>query len=153
MLLQPVLNLPLVRSPVAPVTMNVSPGTVDAGTVADVAEFGGTNVDIGEESASTPGFLVEFVFSGLETVRGFQYRVQYVGSAPHTVELEVYNYIATDWDFVRRIYNRTSMETGSIRVDPRAYWSAGAALLRFNHTSQGVGTHYLLIDFIGAETA
>lgn len=135
---------------VAPITMDVSPGVLAAGTVADVAAYGGTLVDV-EEETGAPGFDVEFTFTGISGARGFLYSVYYVGSSSHVVELQVYNYTTTNWDIVKRIANRTSMEVGSLRVSPIGHVSSGEAKLRFYHISNGVGTHNLYIDYIGLE--
>ena len=133
---------------VAPTALNVSPGTLSAGTVADLAAYGGTTVDVLEDTGS-PGFIVEVVFTGVTAAREFVYSGHYEGSSSHVVYLEVYNYTTSNWDIVRRIDTMTSMLAGSVHVGPSAYVSGGSAKIRFIHDTNGVGTHHMYLDFVG----
>jgi hypothetical protein len=139
----------------APATLTVNTGTLTTGTISDLAARGGTTVVI-TEVTGTPGFDAEIIWSGIVSPLGFVLEGWYAGNTAHNVDIEAWNYTTSAWDkydtavtnTVRQRYNHMYMLSSD-------YVSAGAAKIRFYHTTSGVAGHTLNLDYcalIGMET-
>jgi hypothetical protein len=139
----------------APAVLTVTTGTLSAGTVANLAARGGTTVVI-TEVIGVPGFNVEVAWTGVAGPIGFVIEGWYQGTTSHNVDIEAWNYTTSAWDkydtavtnTVRQRYNHMYMLSSD-------YVSAASAKIRFYHTTTGVGTHTLNLDYcalVGMET-
>ena len=129
--------------------MTVNTGTLSSGTVDNVQDTNTTHVLI-EEVTGTPGFDVEFSFSGLTHIYGWSVKARYQGTDVHHVKLQIYNYDQSDWDDLNDIIDATRnlfyWYSGNLRDTD--YISDGAAKVRLYHYSGGDATHRLSIDFV-----
>ena len=138
-----------------PASITLNAGTLTGGTVADVQEmFGGTTYDL-DEVAATPGFDVEFVFTGVtKNVRLVICRYLYNGSATHYVGIDLWNYDSTAWD-QHNIFKDTggyyACSTKAIPLNIAANYrdAGGNAIVRMYHYTAGNNSHDIKIDYVG----
>ena len=131
----------------APTTLTVTAGTLDSGTVADLAAPGGTTVNV-SEVAATPGFNVEVVFSNVANPLEFSLIGYYAGDPAHVVTVDAWNYTTSAWDNYGTMASTSAAEFKAFSfVRGADYVSAGAAKFRFYHVTAGVGTHDLYLDY------
>jgi len=137
-----------------PSSITLNAGSNTGGTPSDVQSmFSGGTYDI-DEVAATPGYDVEFVFSGVDkfpTVVVAKWA--YTGSATHFVTVDIWNYNSEDWDTVEQFNNGGGFFEGLSAYIPQAnrddYVSGGAAKVRFFHRSAGNPAHDISIDYVG----
>jgi hypothetical protein len=130
------------------ITLNTGTGT---GSVADLQTMLDGNVYHIDEAAGTPGFALDVNFTGVARIRGLQVRFQYLGSATHWVQVEMWNYVASAWD---AIFTTNTMEGYTTRLalfpsGANYFDGGGNAKVRFYHVSAGNASHDIDIDFVG----
>jgi len=131
------------------------PNPPDKGSTSDTIEDtqsidDGNEMTIAEETGA-PGFLIEFVFNDVEVFNSFQTHYNYTGSLSHNinVELEITPFDGTAFTTIT-----TLDDTGTFTfinqsiVIPSQYINNGVVKLRFNHTSGGVPSHDLILDYV-----
>lgn len=131
-----------------PTSNDLDEGTEDSGTYASVAVLDGTYHQIGE-TVTTPGYDIKYNFSGIIDFNTISLYGRYTGSAAHTVYVEIYDYIATDWVILGSLTSGSQDFMYSWTVESSRCLSSGAARVRIVHTSLGTNTHDLFVDFLG----
>ena len=131
-------------------------GTHNSGTVTDIATFGdyvSGNYYSVSDTATTPGFVVYTGFTGIDKFNKVTISVNYTNSSPHTIRVELYNYLSEAWEEIGRyqgLVNWTQFSLGVINsvnfVD-----GSGNSLLRFYHQSAGNTAHLTWIDYVALE--
>lgn len=145
-----------------PVFLNISTGTLNSGTVADLENEDGTVLKIDEINLATPGFVFDLIYNS-EVINPFKVDMRgiiYVGSATHEVEIQQYNYVLGRYTGLRpetmdfpdsggddawRFYNRTF----TIPQPRENYKQDNEAKTRIIHTSTGGNNHTFQIDLAG----
>ena len=115
--------------------------------------FDGLDYQI-EEAGGTPGFDVEFVFSGVTAYPKFVVcRWLYSGSSTHYCTWDIWNYTTSAWDQLREFADSISYWSSMTQYIPLSvhddYVSGGAAKVRVYHHTQGNPVHYLQVDYVG----
>ena len=130
-----------------PTVLTVSPGTLSAGTAADLAAPGGSSVVV-TEVVNTPGFTVEVECRGVTYPLGLVVYGYYNGNAAHEVDVEAYNYDTAAWDVYGTMPSVSSLKRYSFILGRSPdYVSGHVSKMRFNHVSGGVGGHTLNLDY------
>ena len=132
----------------SPATMTVNAGTLNAGTVSDLGEVGGTDVSIQELNGSNP-LTVTFGFTGVTRLSSIEMYLDYIGGAGHVINVEIYNVNTTNWDILGS-FSTTEMKVWrSYQIFmPNQYLNAGAVQCRLRHTMTGVNSHQFIIDYL-----
>ena len=130
-----------------PDTLTVVAGTLNSGTVADVATIGGNLVDV-QEVVAAPGWDIIFDWSGASGIPRFG-RVlgYYAGGANHAPVMQAYDYTAAAWVTLETFYDMTGIHSFSFPSNG-SFISSGAMRLRFYHASLGNALHQMLIDYV-----
>lgn len=129
----------------APSTMTVDIGTLNAGTAADLAAVGGTDVSI-QEVAST-GLQVQLDATGVTRLSTFVFYGQYSGGASHDIVVEFWNWGASAWEQVGVFSTTTAKQWYSFALNNAgAYIQSTNSRMRFRHVGSGIPSHYLLLD-------
>ena len=134
------------------ITVNASDGA-PTGTVADVqVMFDGNEYIIPEDNA-TPGFDIEFVFSGIDRNPTFVVcRWKYDGSVTHYVTWDLWNYNTSAWDQLRVFGDSDYYQSMTMYIPQNVaddYVSAGALKVRAYHHTGGNTAHDLYVDYVG----
>jgi hypothetical protein len=135
----------------------ITPGSIDAitlvgtptGTVADVQELNdGNTLDLAEV-AGTPGMTIDFLFPDISSIKGFVFKGYYSGSSVHWIEIQLYNYVTTNWDVFMTFSSGFGMNYRYIEIpDDGPYISDGDAIIRAYHPQNGNASHDLYIDYV-----
>jgi len=137
-------------------------GTVISGTVVDTRTINATYYQV-QEVAATPGFLVEFTFEGItQTPQVLHFKGRYQGNAAHDVILQVWNYNTVAWEALTGLADDIPNTAADVHYTftmpgvlagtwPTHYVSAGQMRVRFNHTTAGIATHNLYVDYIAIQ--
>ena len=134
------------------ITNTTSDGTT--GNVSTVGTmFDGNYYQI-EEAGGTPGYDIEFVFSGVTAYPKFVVtRWLYSGSATHDCTWDIWNYTTSAWDELRAYTHSKTYYHSMTQYIPLSvhddYVSAGAAKVRVYHHTVGNPGHYLQVDYVG----
>lgn len=133
----------------ASVTKNT--GGTATGTVTNTTSMLDGTVYNVVETTGTPGFDIEFAWSGIvRTPTHLVLRVYYNGSATHNVTVDLYRYSGTPgWDKISTVLSALDYVTLVIALPTMTnYLSAGAAKVRLYHNSAGNASHDISIDYI-----
>lgn len=130
-------------------SVNLTNGTVYAGTLADTYTLYSGNYVI-QEANATPGFIVEFLFTNIEKFNKLRTNFRYAGlGAGHIVRLEMYNYVTSNWDLLTDFSTSDNMKYIELPLpDLATYMSGGNAKVRFNHAVAGSNLHYIYFDYL-----
>ncbi len=129
-----------------PDTMVKDAGGAISGTVADVREIGGGEVNLTEANGTAPGYTLRFIWAGLPSPNVVYAHLYYTGT--HAVALQGWNYSSSTW-----VTLTTLALSGSSFVAVSApltadYMSGGAAEMRFYHADTGNPSHHLHVDYL-----
>jgi hypothetical protein len=131
-----------------PATMTVQYGTLTAGTVADLAAVGGTDVNI-TEVVGANAMQVQLDFTGVARFNFLAFYGRYAGGAGHQVAVEAYNNSTAAWDSLGVIGFASAKLWYSFRLFvPANYLNAGAVSVRLRHLDNGIGTHHTYLDYV-----
>lgn len=137
----------------ASVTKNT--GGTATGTVADTTSLlDGTAYSVAE-AASTPGFDIEFAWSGIaRTPTQLVLRGWYDGLVTHNVTVELYRYSGTPgWDKLSAIPTTLDYDMRVFGLPVMTnYLSGGAAKVRLYHNTAGNPAHTIYIGYIALRT-
>ena len=130
------------------ITENLGGGSV--GSVTDVQTLNDGNVyNMAEEGG---GFDVDFVFENISSFTGLVTRVQYVGSATHAVEIDIWDYVATSRDqYIEVPHNAALYQYRTIRFPELSQYvnSSNQVTVSIVHTTTpGNVTHDLYVDYV-----
>lgn len=133
-----------------PASITVNTGGTPVGSVSDVQTLLDGNVYQLPEVASTPGFDVEFNFTGLNYFRSIATRIWYNGSSTHDVTFDVYNYNTASWDQFYLVLSGTNYNYRYIEIPDGTNYvdGSGNAKVRLYHNSAGNASHDIYIDYI-----
>lgn len=136
-----------------PSSLTVSYGSVAAGDVNSVDEYGDYDILQIAEAASTPGFSFYFTFTSMTSFTGsISLRGWYDGNISHTVKLQIYNFNTTVHDDITADTTDFPPETEShdyvfdLPADMTDYISGGQIRLRLYHATTGNVVHTMYID-------
>jgi hypothetical protein len=130
--------------------LTVATGTLASGNVVSLQTLADGNFITVDELVGTPGFdiIADFVAVGSGIQRA-QCHVHYDGTAGHIVKLQWFNYFTAAWDDLTGISNTADFEFIEIPLtDVAHHQNAGAMRMRINHTSAGIPTHHLFVDYM-----
>ena len=133
-----------------PDTMTVDYGTLDTGTVSDLADLGGTLVNISELNGS-PCLTVHFHFADIGVIDKFLYYGHYQGSASHVINIEILNQLVSPatWEVIGIITSVDDIRWNSFELFKNdRYNLSGAVQVRFRHLGNGVSSHDLILDYV-----
>ena len=140
-----------------PASVNKAAGGTATGTVAGVTSMlDGSTYDVVEANGTTPGWDLEFTFSGItRTVTDVVVRLYYVGLTTHYCAVDLWNYTGTPaYD---RVHYFTTTDTYIVIKLPMPdftdYVSGGAAKVRLVHYSTGNPAHTVYVDYVGLRAA
>ena len=139
-----------------PASVTKVEGGAVTGTVAGVQTMLDGSLYEVVEAAGTPGFDLEFAFSGItKTPTEIVVRVLYEGISTHGVAVELWDYTGTPaYD---RVHQFTAMLDYQVIYIPLPSWSnylsGGAAKLRIVHFSAGNPAHDVHIDYVAIRAA
>ena len=134
----------------SPTSYTLTTGTLTAGDVTDVQEFGdGNALDIGEVTG-VPGYDVSFQFEKIKPFSKAKTHLIYNGDGDHVVEFQMYNYKTSNWD------NLTSFTLSAVHqfiqcpIDDYTKFRDvdGNASLRLYHVTSGNAAHNISIDYV-----
>lgn len=136
---------------IVPTSINVATGGTPVGSVTDVQTLNDGNVYQVPEVAATPGFDIEFNFTGVREIAGFVSMIRYTGSVTHDVTLRLHNYTTVnDNNFL--VIPHTAVlyayRTVLIPDDTNYINSSGQAQLVLFHDSAGNPTHDVYVDYM-----
>lgn len=122
-------------------------GSVVATAVADVTTQDGTNLTVTEVNG-TPGFNVEFHYSGLTgTPSSVRFFGNYNGNPGHVVRVEAWNYTTSAWVSLGTWPSAATATTYTYPLANAAFVSGGNARVRVYHASPGNTNHHLYVDY------
>ncbi len=132
--------------------MTINAGTnIGSSVVADVQTFADGNWAQIEEVAATPGFDIEFGFTGVKKFHGIYVRISYEGSSSHYATVELYNYTRsiydTLWERLGTVSDWQSIHI-PIPISSDNYTSDGVVTIKINHPANGNAAHNVYIDYI-----
>ena len=135
------------------ITLNA--GTLNGGDETDVqAMFDGNVYDV-QEVAATPGWDIEFNFTGVDRYPNFLVaRWIYNGSATHFCTWDLYNYTTASWDQIRMFndsggyYASMTMYVPIANNNDYVDGSGNAKVRTYHHTAGNVA-HNVAIDYVG----
>jgi hypothetical protein len=131
-------------------TLNLTNGTIDSGTLADTYDLYTNNLVIAE-SGSTPGYIVEFVFTNVQQFNRVRANYRYfsiAAASAHVVNLEIFNYAISDWVVLSNFGVTGNLIFHDFPIVDTDYIDAGEAKVRFNHPQSGNTNHRLAIDYM-----
>lgn len=134
----------------SPTVMDVQAGTLDTGDVDDLADLGGTLVNISEANGS-PALTVQFDFVAIDVMDMFIYYGHYLGSTSHVINIEIMNYTVSPavWEVIGIISSVVDIRWNSYRLFKNdRYNNNGAVCIRFRHLGNGVSSHDLILDYV-----
>jgi len=131
-------------------SLNVVAGGTPVGTVTDIQTLQDGNEYNLPEAAATPGYDLEINFTGVTRIDGVVVASRYTGSAAHTSDFRLYNYDNTTDDvfFLTPTASANNYRTVIIPNGASYFDGSGNAQATFYHTSGGVPSHDLYIDYI-----
>jgi hypothetical protein len=130
-----------------PTTLTVSTGTLDSGTVADLATMNTGDVAVSEVTG-TPGFDIRIEYTGVVEFNHLLVHHWYDGLTGHTVTMQLWNYVTSAWDDFSTVAEVTTMTFVTVDVANGAFYvNAGVVQLRYVHSSPGNTSHDMLIDY------
>lgn len=101
------------------------------------------------EVSGTPGFTFEVLFKNVVDFNKVEMMEQYSGNVAHNVDIQIYNYLSSSWQTLETITTQTGLMQKVYSVlNSTPYLSGSNARLRFNHTSAGTSSHYMLLDYV-----
>ena len=135
-------------------------GTYNFGTVTDVSTINdfntGTNTGFYSinDAAGAPGYVVYIGFSNVTDFTRLVLNVNYTASSGHTIEIDLYNYVTTNWDTF-------TTYSGSVNwfqfilgvIDSAPYMSSGNVVAKLYHSSSGNTAHRTWIDYAVLENS
>ena len=138
------------RTFTVPDGVTVNTGGTPVGTVAGVQTLLDGSVYQVPEVTGTPGFDVEFDFSGITAIRGIAANFYYDGGAlGHEVTIDIYDYDGTAWDSFLLVPSAATYSYRYIEFPNNSkYINSGAVLVRFYHGSAGNASHDLYVDYL-----
>jgi len=137
----------------SPATLTVNTGGTPVGTgVSDVQTMLDGNIYQLPEVTGTPGFDIEFAWTGITRIKGFAFRVLYVGTSTHQVTFRAYNYNTTVWDVLFEIpaslgYNYRCNQFPASNM-ANYFDSGGNAKVKIYHDTAGNASHDLYVDYV-----
>ena len=137
----------------SPATLTVNTGGTPVGTgVSDVQTMLDGNIYQLPEVTGTPGFDIEFAWTGITRIKGFAFRVWYVGTSTHQVTFRAYNYNTTVWDVLFEIparlgYNYRCNQFPASNM-ANYFDSGGNAKVKIYHDTAGNASHDLYVDYV-----
>lgn len=136
---------------ITPASITVNAGGTPVGDVTGVTELNDGSVYQVPEVAATPGFDIDFNFTGVREISGFVSMIRYTGLATHVVEQSLHNYTDVQDDSFMLIPHTASAyqyRTVLIPDDTKYINSSDQAILSLIHTSAGNPSHDIYIDYI-----
>jgi len=136
---------------ITPASITVNTGGTPVGTVTNVQTLNDGNVYQVPEVTGTPGFDIDFNFTGVSRINGFVSMTRYDGSASHDVEQTLYNYDTTADDSFLVIHDTGASyqyRTVLIPDDTDYIDGSGNAVASLIHTNSGNASHDVYIDYI-----
>jgi hypothetical protein len=125
----------------------VGPGSIAYGNYSSTWKYDSSNLRINEVTG-TPGYTVELLYKNIATFNKVQVHEWYNGSVAHSVDIQLYNYVNAGWDTLETITDQSNLVAKVYNIiSATPYLSGSNARLRFNHSTAGTGTHYLLLDY------
>lgn len=141
-----------VKTFTSPNSITVNTGGTPVGAISDIQTLLDGNVYQLPEVAGTPGFDVEFVFTGITDVKGFAFRAYYAPlTSSHLVTFAAWNYDTSAWDQFMELPPSTGYNYRYIEIpngNSPYFDGSGNAKIRFYHNSSGNAAHDLYVDFI-----
>jgi len=137
---------------ISPASINQTAGGTVVGDVTDVQVFNDGNVLHMDETATTPGYEMEFNFTGVAEIHGIVSNIRYDGSATHSVGLQIYDYTAAgilDILAVPHTGTRYQYRTVLFPIDADFIDGSNNSQLILSHISGGTPSHDVYIDYIG----
>lgn len=133
-----------------PASLTVNAGGTPVGTIAGVQGLNDASVYQLPEVAATPGFDVEFNFTGVNFFRAIAANFYYQGLSSHIVTLDLYNYNTTAWDSFILISSASTYSYRYIEIPDSTNYvdGSGNAKVRFYHSSAGNAAHNLYVDYL-----
>ena len=143
------LKLPILKQFKSPSAITVTAGDV-TGTVADLQKWNDGNVLQIDEVAATPGFDVEFTFSGIRRIQAIASNIFYDGQAAHHVEFQIYHYGDTTFDTLLQVEHSQGYNNrfGSFLGDYKEYIDGGVVRLKLVHVDGGNASHVAFVDVV-----
>lgn len=125
-------------------------GTEGSGTINSTDAHDNVNWQINEATGVGAGMDVTATFDSVNIVPNqIVIHGYYNGGAGHNVEVQLWNYVSDAWETYYTMTTRTTYESINVTIDdPIEHVENNEAKVRFYHSSNGVGTHRLYIDFL-----
>ncbi len=132
-----------------PVAITLDDGS-STDVIADLQTMHDGNVYHIDEAAGAGAIDLQCTFTSVEKIAYVFIQAYYEGSATHAVSIQLYNYTTTNWDTIGSVMHGVTMENFHVPIpDDADYISSGGwAIVRFNHTMNGNGSHDLYIDYV-----
>ena len=135
-------------------------GTYNFGTVTDIQTINdyntGTNTGFYSinDATGTPGYIVYVGFSNVTDFTRLVLNINYTANSGHTVQVDLYNYIAAGWDTLTTFSGSTNWYQFILAViDSAPYISSGKVVARVYHSSAGSTSHRTWIDYAALENS
>jgi hypothetical protein len=131
-----------------PSSITVSRGTLTQGTVADLQAVGGTDMILTELTGPDP-LTFTFEFTGVDKATSFAFYGRYDGGSTDYLNIEAYNYTASEWQLLGEIGTTDNKQWHSYNIFlPTNYISSGVMQIRFTHQATGNTSHGFIFDFV-----
>lgn len=132
-------------------SVSVIAGGTPVGTIAGVQEWDDGSVYQVPETATTPGYDIQFTFSDVGKINYIASNIHYNGLSTHQVEVQIYDVTATQWKTLFQVpsslgYNYRFIDFKKDEVD--FIDSSKQAKIRLYHVSGGDATHNVYIDYL-----
>jgi len=136
----------------APVSVQVSIGSIESGELSDVYADDGNRIVVAE-TTSSPAWMLDFYFTSVpDSALQLTFNGHYNGNPTHDVKLYQYNYNTTVWDAVTIEdndfpSNAVDQDLTFELLSPNSdYINGGELRLRMSHDSPGNPVHRSNID-------
>jgi len=106
--------------------------------------------NISENLGSNPmDFRINF--TGVTSLNKIYLRERYEGGSGHELEVDLWDYVNSNWENYMLITDQSKLEISEIPViDPTDHISGGKVQMRIYHLGTGISSHRLYIDFVQA---
>jgi len=134
-------------------SVNLVAGILNSGTVAGTYNYRDASLYDVQEIAATPGFDIQFTYTGVGNFKKLIAYLRYNGSVSHTVALRLYNINTVTWDTVLTFTLSDSWEVYEVAVDsPEDYINGSDEVIAgLYHSSAGNASHNIEIDLFVLE--
>ena len=137
---------------IPPSTLTITVGTaIGGGDIRDIQNWNDGNVLQIQEAAGIPGYDIEMLFEGVNSILEVAIFGYYVGSSTHYVNIQMYDYDASAWLPVGPIETSLSLHCyeSYLPTDSAFINGSNQAKVRLYHPVSGNASHDLYIACIG----